>query len=397
MTLGRMAIVGGGPIGLECLVRALAEGWDAELYERGRIGENIRAWGHVRMFSPWSMNLPTGEGFSGLDPEELPTGLEYVTHRLEPIARRPGIAGRIHESCEVAAIARGELRKGDAIGDSERALRPFRLLIVERGRERYVEAEVVVDASGSFAHANWLGEGGIPAIGERELGDSIEHRLPDVRGRDRPRFMGRLTLVVGHGHSAASAIAWLADLAADSPRTRVTWITRSDAARPVAEIAGDPLAERARVSRAANDLADHGASWLVRERGARVREVRVVKGKVAVVVSDGGTTRAIEGDQVLALVGYRPDLSFLRELQIQTCWATEGTYALAAALLSEAGNGVDCLTVGADLDARTLLHPEPGFFVIGAKSYGRNPNFLIRAGLKQIDDLFALLRERMHP
>jgi thioredoxin reductase len=389
----RMAIIGGGPIGLECLVRAVAEGWDATLFERGSIGENVRAWGHVRMFSPWSMNLTPGASIPGLDPAALPTGAEYVTHRLEPMAQRPEIASRIHQGCEVAAIARSELRKSDAIGSPERAGRPFRLLVVERGRERHAEAEVVVDASGSFATSNWLGEGGIPAIGERELRETIEHRLPDILSRDRPRFVGHHTTVVGHGHSAATAIGWLSTLARQASGTRVTWITRSNAARPVTELPGDPLRERTRVSVTANDLAERGAPWLTCLRGSRVREVKRANGGVAIVVGGVESPRVIQADRVLALVGYRPDLSFLSELQVQTCWATEGTYPLAAALLSR-GGAADCLTAGAGLDVRALLHPEPGFFVLGAKSYGRNPDFLIRAGLDQIENLFALLRDR---
>jgi hypothetical protein len=124
-----------------------------------------------------------------------------------------------------------------------------------------------------------------------------------------------------------------------------------------------------------------------------VREVKRANGGVAIVVGGVESPRVIQADRVLALVGYRPDLSFLSELQVQTCWATEGTYPLAAALLSR-GGAADCLTAGAGLDVRALLHPEPGFFVLGAKSYGRNPDFLIRAGLDQIENLFALLRDR---
>lgn len=387
----KLAIVGGGPIGLECLARAVAEGWDATLFERGRIGEHVRAWGHVRMFSPWSMILPRGVHVPGVDPDALPTGIDYVSNRLEPLARRPGIAPRVREGWEVAAIARGELLKGDAIASADRSRRRFRLLVLDRGCERHEEADVVVDATGSFGDANWLGEGGIPAIGERMLRETIEYRLPDIPGRARDRFAGRHTIVVGHGHSAATAITWLASLAREATDTRVTWVTRSDTQRPVPEIPDDPLLERVRISARANDVAQRGAPWLACERGAGVREVKRANGGFVLVVGGVGPLRVLHADRVLALVGYRPDLSFLRELQVQTCWATEGTYPLAAALLSRAGEAADCLTAGNGLDAPTLLHPEPGFFVLGAKSYGRNPSFLIRAGLEQIENLFTLL------
>jgi len=38
-----------------------------------------------------------------------------------------------------------------------------------------------------------------------------------------------------------------------------------------------------------------------------------------------------------------------------------------------------------------LRNPEPGFFILGAKSYGRNSNFLLRIGWQQVDDVFEKL------
>ena len=74
---------------------------------------------------------------------------------------------------------------------------------------------------------------------------------------------------------------------------------------------------------------------------------------------------------------------------MQTCWATEGTYKLAASLLGE--TGADCLAV-AGFGAETLVHPEPNYFTLGTKSYGRTPDFLIRTGREQIDSLLGSLR-----
>ncbi len=39
----------------------------------------------------------------------------------------------------------------------------------------------------------------------------------------------------------------------------------------------------------------------------------------------------------------------------------------------------------------TLLNPEPNFFILGQKSYGRSPNYLMRVGWEQVDDVFHLL------
>ena len=62
---------------------------------------------------------------------------------------------------------------------------------------------------------------------------------------------------------------------------------------------------------------------------------------------------------------------------------------IAAALAGSAST--DCLDQAA-CGPEVLMNPEPNFYILGAKSYGRNSSFLISAGLRQIRDLFAYLR-----
>ena len=38
-----------------------------------------------------------------------------------------------------------------------------------------------------------------------------------------------------------------------------------------------------------------------------------------------------------------------------------------------------------------LTNPEPNFFLLGNKSYGRNPRFLLRVGYAQVLEVFELL------
>jgi len=39
----------------------------------------------------------------------------------------------------------------------------------------------------------------------------------------------------------------------------------------------------------------------------------------------------------------------------------------------------------------TLVNPEPGSFILGSKSYGRNSQLLLRAGWEQVDPIFSLI------
>ena len=61
---------------------------------------------------------------------------------------------------------------------------------------------------------------------------------------------------------------------------------------------------------------------------------------------------------------------------------------LAASLLAESSS--DCLDQG-NHGPDTLVNPEPNFFILGSKSYGRNSTFLMRVGWQQVDDVFSLL------
>ena len=61
---------------------------------------------------------------------------------------------------------------------------------------------------------------------------------------------------------------------------------------------------------------------------------------------------------------------------------------LAAALAAQRGE--DCLQQtgqGADV----LRNPEPNFYVLGSKSYGRNTHFLLRTGFEQVREAFGLI------
>ena len=65
---------------------------------------------------------------------------------------------------------------------------------------------------------------------------------------------------------------------------------------------------------------------------------------------------------------------------------------MAAALLGAGDeNGGDCLAAGAAIGPDALKNPEPNFFILGAKSYGTNSNFLLKVGLQQVRDVFRLI------
>jgi hypothetical protein len=67
---------------------------------------------------------------------------------------------------------------------------------------------------------------------------------------------------------------------------------------------------------------------------------------------------------------------------------------LAASLLAaEDDAGGDCMKVGG-FGPEVLANPEPEFFILGMKSYGRSSSFLLRTGYEQIRDVFQLITGR---
>lgn len=411
-TPATVAILGAGPIGLEAALYARFLGYDVIIFDRGRIAENVRRWGHVRMFSPFGLNRsPLGlaalaahdAAFAPPADDALLTGGEWVARYLEPLSQTDLLADRIREHTTVIAVGRQSLRKGELVGREDRADSPFRILLRDAsGAEQQQLADVVIDTTGVFATPNWLGPGGAPAIGEIAARADIEYDLPDVLGADRERFGGRHTLLVGSGHSAATTIVALAQLAREAAGTRVTWVVRrgepddsGDATAqsipaPVRVLENDRLPQRRELCEAANRCAAAGNGAIEFLAGTAVESI-ARDGRQFVIELSGRSAGQRAFDNLVANVGYRGDPSLFDELQVHLCYASGGPMKLAAALLGQAS--ADCLDQTA-CGPQSLLNSEPNFYILGAKSYARSPSFLVSVGLQQIRELFSLIAGR---
>jgi thioredoxin reductase len=395
----RLAILGGGPIGLEAALQAATLKLPFTLYERGRIGEHLHRWGHVRLFSPFGMNsTPLGRARlradrlrqeTPADPDIL-TGREHLGAYLEPLAQSPLLREHIRTETTVLHIGRRGLLKEEYPGDPRRGSHPFLLLVRHNNRESLEEADIVLDCTGTYSQPRSLGEGGIPAAGETAARPHIAWGLEDVFGERRAAYADKTTLVVGAGYSAATSVCQLAKLAEKHTATWVIWLARGGGTQPIKRFVNDPLKERDQLAVRANMLATRG------DGNVEFHPQTVVTAIECAGTDRGFKVRAIcagkevtwEADRLIANVGYTPDNALYRELQIQESYASLGPINLASALLKHAGS--DCLNVPSQGGA-VLRNPEPNFFILGAKSYGRNSNFLLRAGFEQVREMFALI------
>jgi hypothetical protein len=394
----RLAILGAGPIGLEAALCAASLKLPFTVYERGRVGEHLRQWGHVRLFSPFGMNAtPLGKATLRAAGADLPadgdllTGREHLEAYLEPLADTPLLAGKVQTGTTVLHVGRRGLLKEDAPGDPRRAQQPFVLLVKgPKGAERLDEADVVLDCTGTYGRGRWLGEGGIPAVGELGARAHVAAGLEDVLGERRAHYADRTTLVVGAGHSAATTVCNLAKLAEKQQGTWIIWLARAPGSQPLRRLMNDPLRERDRVAARANMLATRGEGNVEFHPGSVVEALEHAGGDNGFTVRArcAGEVKSWQVDRVIANVGYTPDADLYRELQVHECYASLGPMALAAALLKHAGS--DCLAIPPQ-GAASLRNPEPGFFILGAKSYGRSSNFLMRTGFEQVREAFTLI------
>lgn len=376
-----VAVIGAGPVGMAAAAQLASRSLDFVVLEAGDgVAASIREWAHVRLFSPWRFNTDPAAralleqiGWTAPDSEKLPTGGELISDYLMPLAAHPAIAQHLRFGMAVTAIARQGF---DKVRTAGRDSSPF-LLRLSDGSQ--LMASAVIDASGTWRTPNPVGGNGIPAHGEADAvaAGRIHNGMPDVLGRLRDRYAGKSVAVVGAGHSATGTLLTLAELAEAEPGTTVHWVLRApDPSRAYGGGDADALPARGAIGTRIKALVNAGkvsvhTSFLVQE----ITEQGLVS-------ADG---RKVDAEVIVNSTGARPDHTLSAELRLDVDPILDSTRALAPLIDP---NEHSCGTVpphGVD----ELAHPEHNFFVVGAKSYGRAPTFLLATGYEQARSIVA--------
>ena len=365
----RVAVLGAGPVGIEAALYAKACGLSVAVYERGQIADHLHRWGHVRLFTPFGMNV-TPLGLQTLRREKhsrtFPADADLVTGRQlreayhVPLAESEFLLEAMHPQTGVLCVGRaGSVKKSDP----DDGKRPFRLLLRGAdGQERIALADVVLDCTGTYATPNWLGDGNLPAVGELAARPHIAHGLDDVLGARKDLYAGRGIALIGDGYTAATTVCQLAALAEEHPATWVFWLTRGARGAPLTRIPNDPLKERDRLAVKANSLATRCDGNLEFHPQTLLDEV-ICHGQdrgFRVAGRSNGKPAAWDVERVIACVGTRPDLSISHNLRV-------------------------------DEPTGRVETREPGYFILGAKSHGRDSGFLLRDGFEQVRQVFAAI------
>jgi len=383
-----VAIIGAGPVGLAAAAHLAERQIPFIIFEQGAsAGHSIAQWAHVRVFSPWQFNIDeaarrllTQSGWVPPSDDDLPTGQEIIDSYLSPLASHPVIAASLKLGAKVISIGRLHTDKVKSAG---REAKPFEIRLADGNR---YFARAVIDASGTWFSPNPLGAGGYPARGEEQASDRITYGIPDILGVDRARFANKKVLVVGAGHSAINSLLDLVTLSESEGETRIRWALRRD---NVSSTFGGGEADA---------LPARGAL------GSRIQEA-VAAGKLEVLSpfsilalestddgikvfgQRGEEDQVLTQDQIIAATGFRPDHHFAREVRLRLDPWLEAVEALAPLIDP---NEHSCGTVRPH-GFRELSHPEPDYFIVGMKSYGRAPTFLMATGYEQVRSIAAAL------
>jgi thioredoxin reductase len=383
-----VVVIGAGPVGLAAAAHLISRNLTPLILEAGStVGAGIRRWGHVRMFSPWRFGVDSAakailekHGWSIPDADSYPTGDELVDRYLQPLAGTTELAPHIRLNSRVASVSRLD---HDLMKDRGRDGSPFIVRVVGPHGEHDVRALAVIDASGTIETPGVLGASGLPALGETLAGDFIFYGIPDVLGALRHRYAGRRVLVVGSGHSAFNALLDLARLAERHPNTKVLWaIRRPTLGQLLGGARNDQLEERGKLGSRVRRLLDESGVELVTD----FRIQRLTMTAAGVVVSS--ESRSIPPvDEIIAATGFRPDWSILSEVRLDLDPSVQSPRALAPLIDP---NVHSCGTVPPH-GAEELQQPERNLFVIGMKSYGRAPTFLMLTGYEQARSVVAAI------
>ncbi|MGW2508539.1 NAD(P)-binding domain-containing protein [Streptomyces scopuliridis] len=382
-------VIGAGPIGLAAAAHLVERGIEPLVLEAGDgAGSAVREWSHVRLFSTWAEVVdPAAEkllaptGWTAPDGATYPTGGDWAALYLQPLADALGT--RVRFGVRVTGVSR---LGRDRVVDADREQQPFTVHIIHTdGTEERITARAVIDASGTWSAPGPIGGDGLPALGERTAAERISYRVPDLNSPAvRARYAGKRTAVIGSGASAFTALAHLADLAKAAPGTHAVWILRRGiSGSTFGGGEADELPARGALGLAARAAVDDGYADAV--TGFRTAEITDTGEQLVLTAEDGRRLDPV--DEIIALTGFRPDLTFLEELRLGLDERLQAPVELAPLIDP---NVHSCGTVYPH-GAKELSHPEQDVYLVGMKSYGRAPTFLAMTGYEQVRSIAAAL------
>ena len=379
-----VAIIGAGPVGLAAAAHLTSYNLPFIILEKSEVAANVASWEHVQLFSPWEFNVDSASkkllentGWTMPDKNDIPTGKSLREDYLLPLSELFKEQLRTNE--EVIAITKLD---ADKMKSSNRANRPF-LIFTKNGQvTKTYKASAIIDATGTWGNSNPAASHGVWLPNEQAAAHRIDYRIPNVSVTSS-RYANKRIAVVGGGHSAINSLLQLVELKETYPQTEITWILRKQ------------RVEDALGGGTADELAARGELGLkikqiISDKSIHVQTpfyIQSILEKEEGIILKGNNQKIGPFDELIVNTGNRPDFSFHQELRYDVDPSTEAISKLATLIDP---NLHSCGTVPAHGE-KELRQPEANFYIVGSKSYGRAPTFLMATGYEQVRSIAAYL------
>jgi thioredoxin reductase len=387
-----VAVIGAGPVGMAAAAHLAERNIPFILFEAGNdVGSSIASWEHINVFSPWRYNVDKvakefllQTGWQMPDEDKTHNGREFINLYLKPLANLSQLHSFIHTQSKVIAVGRKAM---DKMKDKNRNSTPFVVRVEQNGTVKNIEARAVIDASGNWLSPNPVGAGGMFATGETENSEHIYYGIPDVLDKFKMRYANKNIAVIGAGHSAINTILELNKLKQKFPQTEINWILRK---QKVSDVYGgkedDALEARGALGIKIETLVNEEKINIY--TAFQITEIGMANNKLSLIGEQFGKMAQLPGiDEIIANTGSRPDFSFLKEIRLSISSSVESVEAIAELIDP---NIHSCGTVRPHGELE-LQHPEKDFYIVGSKSYGRAPTFLMATGYEQVRSIVAAL------
>ncbi|MBN8642825.1 MAG: NAD(P)-binding domain-containing protein [Flavobacteriales bacterium] len=387
-----VVVIGAGPVGMAAVAHLTKRNIPFLLFEAGNsVGSSILSWEHIRVFSPWKYNIDKvakellkKTNWAEPNENEIHTGGEFVEFYLKPLAELPQLKEFIFTNSSVISVGKKGL---DKMKTNNRENTPFVIQVQQGNVVNTFETKAIIDASGTWFTPNPIGSGGSFAVGEIENSDRIFYGIPDVLLKHKMRFANKNVAVIGGGHSAINTILELEKIKEEFPKTEINWILRK---QNISDVYGgkeeDTLEARGALGIKIETLVNDDKVNVYTP--FQIQEVLKSNNKLSLIGKQNNKLAQIPNiDEIIANTGSRPDFSFLREVRLSISNSVESVETLAELIDP---NIHSCGTVRAHGELE-LQHPDKNFYIVGSKSYGRAPTFLMATGYEQIRSIVAAL------
>ncbi|MGB0877496.1 MAG: NAD(P)-binding domain-containing protein [Mycobacterium sp.] len=379
----KLAIIGGGPIGTAALAHALEHNLEATLFEASHeIGHAVRQWGHVKMFSPAAWNIDRSCALllrqSGWSPTNLPvylTGGLLVSDYLEPLAQLPAMADHIRFGHHVHRVER-------------RADSSFLLHFSDEESETSFECNYVIDASGTWFNPRQL------RLFDDNVNPLLHYHIPDKA--EARNYCDKTIAVVGMGDSACNSIFELTALGC----VNVIWLQSGASVDEILDRKKDTVGVLKEHADKLSRLIQEGSLDIINEFNVESVCCRSHDGARIIVRSEAGNEVVV--DEIVANIGFQPDLDLYNSLELEIDPRLRCPVGVGKRLADSGGrsaltiDGAKLAAYAMDYDAAELrIDPGGRLFVVGMKSYGTHPGFLLKNGYQQVEAVIgALARQR---